>query len=227
MEAVNTNAQIKALEIKIKSLEIENQKYSKFIEANKKEIEEYKILIQSLSGTKTANDYINNEINLRFKWRVSDVRKGLICELKNENKTIKKIRDNKWNCTAIGNKQLIKGIINKWKIQVNADFTDITAGIVPTNIDLNGQDNWAKGYVTNLSNFGKHNLGVYTPLCNIIAKKGEIVEIIVDLEKEKGELSYSLNGKKLGIFCDNINKNLDYVPFIDLCYVGTEVTLLE
>ena len=84
-----------------------------------------------------------------------------------------------------------------------------------------------KGYVTNLSNFGKHNLGVYTPFCNINATKGEIVEIIVDLEKEKGELSYSLNGKKLGIFCDNINKNLDYVPFVDLYYVGTEVTLLE
>ena len=55
-------------------------------------------------------------------------------------------------------------------------------------------------------------------------KKDDIVEIIVDLEKWK--LSFILNGTDLGIYCDDISKNIDYVPFIDIYYIGTEISLI-
>ena len=111
---------IKSLEVKIKALEIENQKLASTIELNNKEIKEYKSLIQSLRPQITANSNINNEIELIFKWKVSELRNKLLWELKNDFKTIKKISgDNEFNCTAIGDTCLIKGKINKWKIKVN------------------------------------------------------------------------------------------------------------
>ena len=81
---------IKSLEVKIKALEIENQKLALIIDWNNKEIKEYKNLIQSLSPKITANSGINNEIDLKFKWKTSDTRRKLLCELKNDSKTIKK-----------------------------------------------------------------------------------------------------------------------------------------
>ena len=219
---------IKSLEVKIKALEIENQKLASTIDLNNKDIKEYKSLIQSLSPNNTANSVLNNEIYLKFKWKASDARKKLLCEIKNDSKTIKKISgDGNWNCTIIGDTCLIKGKINKWKIQVNKIRTDsshLLFGIVPENVDLNGINNHNTGYVTDFNNFSKNNLGVYTATYNHRGKNGDIIEIIVDLEK--GELSYILNDIDLGIFCDNIDKNINYVPFVEMYYVGTEISLL-
>ena len=219
---------IKSLEVKIKALEIENEKLASTIELNNKEIKEYKSLIQSLRPLNTANSNINNEIELIFKWKVSELRSKLLCELKNDFKTIKKISgDNIWNCTAIGDTCLIKGKINKWKIKVNninPNPSHLLIGIIPSNIDLNGINNNQKGYCTNFDNFNPHNLGNYTATLNFRGKKDDIVEIIVDLEK--GQLSYSLNDIDLGVFCDNIDKSIDYVPFVEMFYIGTEITLI-
>ena len=219
---------IKSLEVKIKALEIENQKLALTIDLNNKEIKEYKSLIQSLSTNKTANSELNNEINLKFRWKASDTRRKLLCEIKNDSKTIKKISGNgSENCTVIGDICLIKGKINKWKIQVdniNNDPPHILFGIVPENVDLNGIHNYKTGYATNFSNFNKYNLGVWNENYHHKGKKGDIIEIIVDLEK--GQLSFILNDIDLGIFCDNIDKNINYVPFVEMIYVGTEISLL-
>ena len=219
---------IKSLEVKIKALEIENEKLASTIELNNKEIKEYKSLIQSLRPQNTANSNINNEIELIFKWKVSELRNKLLCELKNDFKTIKKISGNNvWNCTAVGDTCLIKGKINKWKIKVNninPNPSHLLIGIVPSNIDLNGINNYKKGYCTNFDNFGPHNLGNYTATLNFRGKRDDIVEIIVDLEK--GQLSYSLNDIDLGVFFDNIDKSIDYVPFAEMYHIGTEITLI-
>ena len=227
LEQLDLEKQKQSLEINKKLLEIDNQRLLSTIELNNKELEVINSLLDSLSPKKASNEE-NNEINLEFKWKISKERETFICELKNDSKTIKKISNNgSWNCTAIGDKNLIKGKINKWKIQTNSDFSSILVGIIPSNIDLNGISNNIKGYSTNLNNFNKHNLTVYTEFCNMKTQKGDIVEIIVDLSKEKGELSYSLNGKKTGIFCDDININENWAPFVDMYYVNTEITLLD
>ena len=81
------------------------------------------------------------------------------------------------------------------------------------------------GYVTNLIHFDKYNLGTYSRYLNYKSIAGDIVEIIVDLDK--GELSFSINGKEPDIFCEKIDINIDYVPFVDMEFVGSEICLLE
>ena len=115
---------------------------------------------------------------------------------------MKKIGSEGWNCSAIGDICLIKGKINKWKIQYKAGLPNIMKGIVTSNIDLNKNSNYIYGYVTNLNNFDKYNLGQYSRYLNYKSNINDIVEIIVDLNK--GELSFSINGKEPDIFCDKM-----------------------
>lgn len=226
----NNKETIKSLELKIKLLEIENQKLFSIIELNNKEIEQIKSIIKSFSekdspltehfiSNNTLNSY-NKVINLEFEWKVND--KGY---LTHDMKTVKKISGGEsWNCTSLGNKSLIKGKINKWKIQIIKLIGSITFGIVPKGIDINGVNNWMKGYITCSGNFYKHNLGVCSKPHTLIVGEGSILETIVDLEK--GVLSFSMNGNNLGIFCDNIIKDIEYIPFLDIYNEGTEVRLL-
>ena len=102
----------------------------------------------------------------------------------------------------------------------------IVFGIAPKGIDtsVNTIDNWKKGCVTCSCNFGMHNLGVYKEFKKCQASEGNIFEIIVDLNR--GELSFSVNGNNFGIFCDNIIKDIEYLPFLDIINEGTEVTLI-
>ena len=125
---------------------------------------------------------------------------------------------------AFGDKNLVQGKINKWKIQLTKHTGDIVFGIVPKGIDINGIENWKKGYITCSGNFYKHNLGVFATFAKHNTTEGNIFEVIVDLEK--GELSFSANGINLGIFCQNIIKDIEYLPFVDIENEGTEITLL-
>ena len=163
---------------------------------------------------------------LYVKWKASDITKKYLCQLKDDFTTVKKISgDGLHNCTVIGDKCLIKGKINKWKIKNINDKTHILFGINRSDIDLNGQENYKSGYITNLDNMNKHNLGVYTPIFNHKIKPNDIIGIVVDLEK--GKLSYSINDDDFGVFCDNINLNVNYVPFIEMINVGSEITLIQ
>jgi len=49
----------------------------------------------------------------------------------------------------------------------------IIIGIVPKNINIEAENNWKKGYCTNLENFYKHNLGVASIL-HLIKQMKEI-----------------------------------------------------
>ena len=70
-----------------------------------------------------------------------------------------------------------------------------------------------------------HNLGVWKEFKKYDAVEGNIFEIIVDLEI--GELSFSVNGDNFGIFCHNIIKDIEYLPFIDIYDEQTEITLMQ
>ena len=219
MESPKEN--MNSLEIKIKLLEIENQQLKSNLESKDKEIEQLKSLIKSLIPNINITPNLNDKIiNLNFGWIIND--KATLTE---DLKTIRKISGGEaWNCSAFGNKSLIKGKINKFKIQLTKVTSYFVFGIIPKGTNINGIENWKKGYITCSINFGKHNLGVYTEFAKKEAKEGSIIEIIADLDR--GELSFSLNGNNLGIFCDNIIKDIEYVPFVDIRKEGSEIQLL-
>ena len=219
MESPKEN--MNSLEIKIKLLEIENQQLKSNLESKDKEIEQLKSLIKSLIPNINITPNLNDKIiNLNFGWIIND--KATLTE---DLKTIRKISGGEaYNCSAFGNKSLIKGKINKFKIQLTKVTSDILFGIIPKGTNINGINNWQKGYATCSINFGKHNLGVFTEFAKKEAKEGSIIEIIADLDR--GELSFSLNGNNLGIFCDNIIKDIEYVPFVDIWKEGSEIRLL-
>ena len=129
-----------------------------------------------------------------------------------------------WNYSAFDDKSLIKGKINKFTIQLTKVTSMIVFGIIPKGTNINGINNWQKGYITCTINFAKHNLGVYTDFAKKEAKEGNIIEIIADLDR--GELSFSLNGNNLEIFCNNIIKDIEYVPFVDIHKEESEIRLL-
>ena len=217
----NQKDNLNSLEIKIKLLEIENQQLTSTIESKNKEIDQLKSLIKSLIPNINISPNPNDKIiNLNFGWKIND--KASITE---DLKTIRKISGGEmYNCSAFGDKSLIKGKINKFKIQLTKVTSYFVFGIIPKGTNINGIDNWKKGYITCSINFDKHNLGVQTKFANLNASEGSIIEIIADLDR--GELSFSLNGKNLGIFCDNIIKDIEYVPFVDIYKEESEIRLL-
>ena len=212
---------LNSLEIKIKLLEIENQQLTSTIESKNKEIEQLKSLIKSLiPNINLSPNFDDKIINLNFGWKINDN-----ATITNDLKIIRKISGGEmWNCSAFGDKSLIKGKINKFKIQLTKMTSYIVFGIIPKGININGINNWKKGYITCSSNFAKHNLGMATDFANQKATEGNIIEIIADLDR--GELSFSLNGNNLGIFCDNIIKDIEYVPFVDIQKEESEIRLL-
>ena len=165
MESPKEN--MNSLEIKIKLLEIENQQLKSNLESKDKEIEQLKSLIKSLIPNINITPNLNDKIiNLNFGWIIND--KATLTE---DLKTIRKISGGEaWNCSAFGNKSLIKGKINKFKIQLTKVTSYFVFGIIPKT-NINGINNWQKGYITCSINFGKHNLGVYTEF----AKKEAII----------------------------------------------------
>ena len=223
---------IESLKLQINILESKNKKLSSEIESNKKLIQEFQSYINKYSDNNFTPDEplpITQEnpedkiVNLKFGWKINDNARII-----DNSKTVKKVSGgSKWNCSAIGDKTLINGKINKWKLQLTKYTGGIVFGIVPKyiNIGVNAIDNWTLGYVTCSSNFAKHNLGVWTEFAKHQAKQRNIVEVFVDLEK--GELSFSVNGKNFGIFCQNIMKDIEYVPFLDINNEESEVTLIQ
>ena len=212
------------LESKIKLLEAENAKLTSIIEANSKEIQQIKNIIQTLPPNDVSFSTPNSEdniIKLDFGWIVNSK-----AYLDQNLKAVKKVSGGTaWNCTAIGDKTLVKGIINKWNLQVSKlTNKNIIIGIVPKNINIEADNNYKKGYVTNLANFYKHNLGIFSPFASHETSEGNIFEIIVDLNI--GKISFGANRKNLGVFCDSIPKDIDYVPFIEIYQEQTEITLL-
>ena len=104
---------LNSLEIKVKLLEIENQQLISTIESKNKEIEQLKSLIKSLIPNINLTPNLDNKIiNLNFGWKIND--KATITE---DLKTIRKISGGEmWNCSAFGDKSLIKRKINKFKM---------------------------------------------------------------------------------------------------------------
>ena len=140
-----TKDKLNSLEVKIKLLEIENQPLKSTLEIKNKEIDQLKSLINSLIPNINITPNLDDKIiNLDFGWKINNK-----ASISNDLKTIRKISGGEaWNCSAFGDKILIKGKINKFKIQLIKMTSMIVFGIIPKGTNINGINNWEKGYIT-------------------------------------------------------------------------------
>ena len=123
-----------------------------------------------------------------------------------------------WNCVIIGDKEIPKNKISKWKIQIKTDvyngYSDLHIGIGPNkfNKSVLYTQCWSlysrKSYVyLNLrekqSEYNNHKDKL---------KKNDIIEVIVD--RKLGNLSFSVNDINYGIACSNIPKEQELYPTV-------------
>ena len=126
-----------------------------------------------------------------------------------------------WNCVIVGDKEIPKDRISKWKIKINKNKKSIInsdnfIGIGPKSFKgelfnecwsiASGGKNIIKLWLKEKSsNYNNHKEEL---------KEGDIIEIIVD--RKLGNLSFSVNGINFGIACNNIPKDDELYPTVVL-----------
>lgn len=139
---------------------------------------------------------------------------------------------NTWNCTVIGNREIRKNKISRWKIRLNNfeikhNSWNILIGIGPENINNETQ------FYVNCWSFicGSSQLSIKsantTKYLNHSGKlkKGDIVGVVVD--REKGTLSFAINDVDYGIACNNIPLEDKLYPIVLINDVNQTVELLD
>ena len=136
-----------------------------------------------------------------------------------------------FNCLVIGDKEIPKDRISRWKIRINKNknksknLDDYYIGIGPKSFK-GYNDCWClkstndnakvklklKGKDSDYSNF-KEDI-----------KEGDIIEVILD--RKLGNLSFAINDNNYGIACSTIPKNEELYPTILLYEQGLSVEIL-
>ena len=189
---------VNALEEKCKILEKNYEKIMAFVEPMmKKEEEEEK------------------KNKFKFQWEKHDN-----CELLNDNKILRKIKNKGWNTNVKGNKILNKNSINIFKIRVNeihSDKSGLAFGISRASSSFSYDNNW--NMCCNNSSYY-----IFKSFKKTTINKGDIVTFIVDLKI--GSLEVKKNNEVLGKLND-IPTNEDLVPTVCNYYVGNEIEIIE
>ena len=138
-----------------------------------------------------------------------------------------------WNCTIIGDKEIPKNKISKWKIRINNfeikfNSWNILIGIGPDN------PNNEKDFYFKCSSFicGYSKLSIksesssnYNNNKKAKLKKGDIIEVIVD--RKAGTLSFSINDSNYGIAYSQIPKDDILYPIVMINDQNQIVELLQ
>ena len=176
-----------------------------------------------ISKIKEFGEIIQNDKIYKFKFKnglnynVSD--NGLIA--------VKTSGVNSFNCTIIGDKEIPKNKISKWKIKLNEiGSCMIIIGIGPQNPD--NKENFFE-YCWSFYCYDSHKVIKSISQSNYNnhsgqLKKGDIIEVIVD--RFLGNLSFSVNDINYGIACSEIPKDDALYPIILLYDKGQTVELL-
>ena len=148
------------------------------------------------------------------------------CEFSNNNKKLKKIKNNyEWNTNIKGNKILKKNAINIFKITVNNinnDKSGLSIGIAITSCNFSDANLYFNEWNFNCKNYEINSK--LKSFKNEIIYKDDIITFVVDLIN--GSLSVKKNDKYLGIIYD-ISKNEDLVHSVCNYFVGNEIEIIE
>ena len=207
---------IMVLEEKIKILEINNEKYMALEEkCNLLEKNYEKIL--AFVDPMIKEEEIEKQA-YKFQWEYHDN-----CELSNNNKILRKIKNEGWNTNVKGNKILSKNSINVFKIkvnQINNDKSGLSFGISKASSNFTYENNWNMNCFSTTSSSG----GNLKSLKSTSINKGDVITFIVDLKD--GTLEIKKNDEVLGKLND-IPKNEDLVPTVCNYHVGNEVEIID
>ena len=137
---------------------------------------------------------------------------------------------NQWNCVIMGDKEIPKNKISKWKIKINENKKnqnnmDIFIGIGPKSFNNNLYSECWSIYSSSskVSIYNKSTSSDYNNLKDNI-KKGDIIEVIVD--RKSGNLSFVINNINHGIACSNIPKEDILYPTVVLYEQGLSVEIV-
>jgi len=188
----------------------------KFVPQNEKEIDEFLKAIKMFGKINDMNEEDSSDrLDFRFK-------PGKNYTISNNGLIATKTREgNSWNCSIIGDKEIPKNKISKWKIRINnfeikVNVWNILIGIGPDN--PNNLINFHRNCWSYICGNCKLSLksGIETNYNNNIErlKKGDIVEVIVD--RKLGTLSFSINGFNYGIAYSKIPKEDILYPVVSI-----------
>ena len=236
------NKQIKNLNDEIEILKEENKKIKNLNneirilkEENKKMKKSNEDLLNLFFEIKNNfNNYKNesNDENFKFKFKPGNnytiSKNGLVAT-----KTIDK--ENKWNCSIIGDKEIPKNKISKWKIRINniAETTinnswNILIGIGPDNV--NEERNFHRKCWSLIC--GESKINIRNNVKDYINKKenkriknNDIIEVILD--RQNGNLSFEVNGINYGIACSDIPKEDKLYPVINIFDNNQSIEILN
>ena len=122
-----------------------------------------------------------------------------------------------WNCVIIGDNEVPKYRISKWKIKINTnilnDYYDFYIGIGPSNFNSSLYDECWSLY-SHCSESYYQIKKKYSKIKNHEEKlkKDDIIEVIVD--RKLGNLSFAINDINYGIACSNIPKEEILYPTV-------------
>ena len=233
---LTTDKLINVLFQQINELKIENKnlknKYEKDINELKKEIIEIKeqnnYLIDSLKKLKISEEK-NNQPDDYFNFCF---RKGINYTLSKDGKIAEKTSGGyDWNCTIVGDKEIPKNKLSKWKIKlkkfkINDNTVNTFIGVGPNNLDNKkyfynycwslscGEDKiWNKTKQIKYNNY-PGNLN-----------EGDIIEVTIDMDRRT--LSFKINGIDYGIACDDIPIDEQLYPIVLINYMNQMVEIVD
>ena len=182
------------------------------------EEEEVKKFIENI---KTLGE-ITNEYKFIFKQgnNYTVTKNGLIATKNSEGK---------WDCVIVGNKEIPKNRISKWKIKINKknkSSWDLCIGIGPKIFKgTNFYDEcWSIFSCNNEIHLLLKRENKKYNNHNEYMKEGDIIEVIVD--RKIGNLSFAVNNVNFGIACSEIPKDDILFPTVVLYEKGLEVELV-
>ena len=138
---------------------------------------------------------------------------------------------NSWNCTIVGNKEIPKNEISKWKIKINNFAIKNNGWNVLIGIGPDNPNNEANFYNKCWSFIcGNSQLSIksgsntkYKEFKSL--SKGDIIEVIVD--RKLGNLSFAINGENYGIASSEIPKDDILYPIVMIADQNQIVEIIQ
>ena len=136
-----------------------------------------------------------------------------------------------WDCVIMGNTEIPKNAISKWKIKLNyitnyrLNSWSILIGIGPKYDGSKNFHHKCWSFICGECSFNIRNKVSKSNMIKARLKIGSVIEVIVD--RIKGYLSFVVNGNDCGVACKEIPKEEILYPFVSMYDTEQIVEIVE